>query len=221
MPNLTVSVDVDAMMAAANNAAIKASIGVVAIATSGSASDLAAGTVPDARFPAMLPAVDGSQLTNLPGATPSLELQIGSSQILSALPPVGSALVGDELAYVLAFGTNDSKSTITALLSGRLVTVSADYVATGLEKFIQYETLAAPRTVTLLPGTLVGQEIVIMDIVYPTGGASLQNIIVSAGAGIIAGPGVPPASTYSIVTDRGYVRLVGDGGGNFYIIGAA
>jgi len=38
---------------------------LAAIATSGSASDLTAGTVPDARFPATLPAASGANLTNL------------------------------------------------------------------------------------------------------------------------------------------------------------
>ena len=32
------------------------------------ATQLTSGTVPDARFPATLPAVDGSQLTNLPAS---------------------------------------------------------------------------------------------------------------------------------------------------------
>ena len=32
------------------------------------ATQLASGTIPDARFPATLPAVDGSQLTNLPAS---------------------------------------------------------------------------------------------------------------------------------------------------------
>ncbi len=367
--NLTTSTDVDNMLAAADNAAVRTSIGLGSaavantsafdasgaaatvqgnltalassladIATSGSADDLIAGTLPDATFPAMLPAVDGSQLTNLPagapallvygaasavgvmpatagldgtellylaqlssdkqlsladlfggtfpvalgfslisaaniaaaqlvigvdksiqfGSTatggvgalppattpldgteqfycidntsadakillsdiriPSLQLQVVDSTILSALPPA-TTLLGDELVYTLQGGINDSKVSVTALLSGCVVVVSdTDYVDLGNEKHIWYDTITANRTVTLLPASLVGREIRITDIV---GSAATHNIIVDAGAGTIAGPGVAPTSTYSITTNRGYVVLVSDGTGNFYINGAA
>lgn len=46
-------------------AQLRTDFGLAAIATSGSASDLGSGTVPDARFPSALPAVSGANLTNL------------------------------------------------------------------------------------------------------------------------------------------------------------
>jgi len=46
-------------------AQVKSDFGLAAIATSGSADDLSAGTIPDARFPSTLPALNGSALTAL------------------------------------------------------------------------------------------------------------------------------------------------------------
>jgi len=58
--------------------------------TSLNASELSSGTIPDARFPATLPAASGTNLTNLP-----------SSQLTGALPAIdGSALTG-----IVASGT--------------------------------------------------------------------------------------------------------------------
>lgn len=51
--------DVDSVSTSRTN------LGLVAIASTGSASDLSAGTVPDARFPATLPALSGVNLTAL------------------------------------------------------------------------------------------------------------------------------------------------------------
>lgn len=105
MPNLTVSADIDALMAAANDAAARGELGGTTVgqslflvanpsaitfirvnadntvtllsagdfltaigAINGSAlnaGNLNAGTVPDARFPATLPAASGANLTNL------------------------------------------------------------------------------------------------------------------------------------------------------------
>jgi len=49
----------------ANIVTARANLGLVAIAASGSASDLSTGTVPDARFPATLPALSGVNLTGV------------------------------------------------------------------------------------------------------------------------------------------------------------
>lgn len=68
MADLTTSNAVDSFMQSANQAAMRTAMGLAAVAASGSASDLSAGTLPDARFPATLPAVSGANLTNLDAA---------------------------------------------------------------------------------------------------------------------------------------------------------
>ena len=73
------------------------------------ASDLASGTIPDARFPATLPTASGANLTNLP-----------SSQLTGALPAIdGSALTGITASSV-------SRTTTTATTSSIAQAASAD-----------------------------------------------------------------------------------------------
>ena len=73
------------------------------------ASDLASGTIPDARFPATLPTASGANLTNLP-----------SSQLTGALP----AIDGSALTSVTA--SSPSRATTTATTSSIAQAASAD-----------------------------------------------------------------------------------------------
>jgi hypothetical protein len=66
-------------------AQLKTDLGYATVATSGSASDLSTGTLPDARFPATLPALNGSALTALnasnlaSGTVPTARLGSGTA----------------------------------------------------------------------------------------------------------------------------------------------
>ena len=67
-----------------------------------SASNLTSGTVPDARFPATLPAASAANLTNIPAAN-----------ITGTLPAIdGSALTGVSSPEVYGFNTNGSGNLI-------------------------------------------------------------------------------------------------------------
>ncbi len=79
------------------------------------ASALASGTVPDAAFPALLPAVDGSQLTNLPSA-PNSVLTEGAGSKVADMATAG-ALDSTELFYMVQGGI-DTKIDVGALLGG-------------------------------------------------------------------------------------------------------
>lgn len=85
-----------ALLDDANAAAQRTTLGLFAIASSGSATDLASGTIPDARFPATLPAASGANLTALNGENvqddtiddDSLDFGTGADQISAADIPI-------------------------------------------------------------------------------------------------------------------------------------
>ena len=65
------------------------------------ASDLASGTIPDARFPSVLPAVSGANLTNLPSTTPTWTLGANGSSDYTFTGPGVSAGAQDPTIYLV------------------------------------------------------------------------------------------------------------------------
>ena len=65
------------------------------------ASDLASGTIPDARFPSVLPAISGANLTNLPSTTPTWTLGANGSSDYTFTGPGVSAGAQDPTIYLV------------------------------------------------------------------------------------------------------------------------
>ena len=88
--------------------------------TSLSAASLTSGTIPDARFPATLPAASAANLTNVPAAN-----------ITGALPAIdGSALTGVSSPEVYGFNTNAAGNLIVTTTNGGVDNISGtDYDA--------------------------------------------------------------------------------------------
>jgi hypothetical protein len=92
MADLTTSSSVDTFMGSADAAEMRTNLELAAVAASGSASDLGSGTLADDRFPATLPALNGSALTNLNASN------IASGTVPAAnLPAPGVATLGGVL----------------------------------------------------------------------------------------------------------------------------
>jgi len=128
---------------------------LAAIAFSGSASDLATGTVPDARFPATLPAVSGANLTALnasnlgsgtvPGARFPATLPAASGANLTALN--GSNIASGTVADARLPTTMAGKTLTGAALNGTLGATTPSTVAGTTGSFSS--TLAVTGAVTL------------------------------------------------------------------------
>ena len=90
-----------------------------------SASNLTSGTVPDARFPATLPAASAANLTSIPagnltGTVADARIStLTSSKLTGALPALdGSALTGVSCPEVYGFNTNASGNLIVTTTNG-------------------------------------------------------------------------------------------------------
>ena len=90
-----------------------------------SASNLTSGTVPDARFPATLPAASAANLTSIPagnltGTVADARIStLTSSKLTGALPALdGSALTGVSSPEVYGFNTNASGNLIVTTTNG-------------------------------------------------------------------------------------------------------
>ena len=111
------------------------------VTNSTNASDLASGTVPDARFPATLPAASGANLTALPAAnvTGVLPAGVTGGSGLTALGTVASGTIGTavKLANVtsiasFALGTGDtSTSTMSLSANTRYMCLSQNVLTSG------------------------------------------------------------------------------------------
>ncbi len=103
------------------------------IATTGSASDLVAGTVPDARFPATLPAVSGVNLTNL-NASNLASGTVPDARFPATLPAISGANLTNLNATNLASGTvPDARfpATLPAVSGVNLTNLNASNLASG------------------------------------------------------------------------------------------
>ena len=79
------------------------------------ASNLTSGTVPDARFPATLPAASGANLTNLPAAN-----------LTGTLPAISGANLTGIATAVTAINTQSSAYTLVASDAGKAINLSGD-----------------------------------------------------------------------------------------------
>lgn len=102
--------------------------GLATIATSGSASDLGSGTVPDARFPATLPASSGVNLTNL-NATNIASGTVANARLDSAVSLLGQTISGSELGNP-AVGTKGGVEAKTCTGSDKLTGIGTDGIPT-------------------------------------------------------------------------------------------
>jgi len=97
------------------------------------ADNLASGTVPDARFPATLPAADGSALTDL-NATELTSGTVPDARFPATLPAANGSALTDLNATNLASGTvPDARfpATLPAVSGANLTNLDADDLASG------------------------------------------------------------------------------------------
>jgi hypothetical protein len=131
-------------------------LGLATVATSGSASDLSTGTLPDARFPATLPALNGSALTALNASN------LGSGTIPDArFPATLPAASGANLTALN--GSNISSGTVADARIASTLTRNADFDTAaeraalgfkttthgGLEALQDHSTMGATETFDL------------------------------------------------------------------------
>jgi len=131
-----------------------------------SASNLASGTVPDARFPATLPALSGANLTTL-NASNLASGTVPDARFPATLPALNGSALTALNASVLASGTvPDARfpATLPALSGANLTALNASNIASG--------TLAAARYVETgsFTGTLTG------FVANPTGTVSYVKV---------------------------------------------
>jgi hypothetical protein len=137
-------------------AQLKTDFGLATIATSGSASDLGAGTVPDARFPSTLPALNGSNLTAL-----------NASNLASGTVPLAriSGLTNAEIdnAAAIAYG----KLNLTGAI------VNGDLAGSIANNKLANSSITIAGSSTALGGSITGSTI--LDSIGSTRGSVLYR----------------------------------------------
>lgn len=116
---------------AANAAEMSTGLGLVPIATSGSASHLSTGTVPDARFPSTLPALSGVNLTALnatqltSGTLPAARLPALTGDVTSAVGSAATTVITASTSQAGKVELATSDEAIASTDSSRAVTTAA------------------------------------------------------------------------------------------------
>jgi hypothetical protein len=142
-----------AVVAATNDytfAQINKTTSSLADLTTRSASDLSSGTLPDARFPATLPAVSGANLTNLNASNLSSGT-VPDARFPATLPAISGANLTNLNASNLASGTvPDARfpSTLPAVSGVNLTNLNASNLASGTVPDARF-----PSTLPAISGT--------------------------------------------------------------------
>ena len=124
------------------------------------ASNLTSGTVPDARFPATLPAASGANLTNLPAAN-----------LTGTLPAISGANLTGIATAVTAINTQSSAYTLVASDAGKAINLSGDItipnsVFSAGEKVILVNNTSSFKNLFTASGLTIYNT---NDPTYPTG----------------------------------------------------
>ena len=124
------------------------------------ASNLTSGTVPDARFPATLPAASGANLTNLPAAN-----------LTGTLPAINGANLTGIATATTAINTQSSAYTLVASDAGKAISLSGDItipnnVFSAGEKIILVNNSSSFKNLFTASGLTIYNT---NDATYPTG----------------------------------------------------
>jgi len=124
--------------------------------TSGNASNLDSGTIPDARFPATLPAISGANLTNLPAQTDSTKMPLAGGTF------TGEVIFQKEITETV-FAITDASSVALDPINGMIQTwtlganrTATDSLTTGQSLLLIVTASSSNYTLTWPTMTWVG-----------------------------------------------------------------
>ena len=124
--------------------------------TSGNASNLDSGTIPDARFPATLPAISGANLTNLPAQTDSTKMPLAGGTF------TGEVIFQKEITETV-FAITDASSVALDPINGTIQTwtlganrTATDSLTTGQSMLLIVTASGSSYTMTWPTMTWVG-----------------------------------------------------------------
>ena len=185
------SIIIDSGAAITNNGT---ATGFSADLTNLNATNLTSGTVPDARFPSVLPAVSGANLTNIAG---QLQWQSG---IITA----STASVGNNLGYWVDTTSNACVITLpgSAAVGDRIILT--DYARTW-----------GSNSVTINPNSLKFQGFTTPQPVYNTNGQSVDIVYSGATKGWIPNSDDDVSDEVPQFTNLNILIAGGGGGGSF------
>jgi len=169
------------------------------------ASNLASGTVPDARFPATIPASSGANLTNLNASNVSSGTL--NNARLSAIP--NSALDNSAITINGTTINLGSSGDIVAGTEWQAVT-STNVTATASQGIFMNSTGGA-KTVTLPASPTIGDEVSVIDY---AGTSETNNITIGRNGSNIQGS----ATDFTLATNRGSVTFVYSDGTQGWLI---
>lgn len=204
----------------ANASTARSNLGLVPIASTGSAADLSTGTIPDGRFPATLPAINGSALTNLNGANITSGV-ITRTLKTGADATAGTAYIGHADAGVVVFsdtelgGEGAARKIVVKNLSngGYPFVVTGDGSLTALTLNGNGANITSINAANIGSGTLAVARggtglatYAIGDLVYASGATTLSKLAAVAAGSVLVSGGVTTAPAWSAnLSISGYV----------------
>ncbi len=156
-----------------------------------SAADLSSGTLPDARFPATLPATSGVNLTALnasnlgSGTVPAARMPALTGDITTSAGAVATTLANTAVTAG-TYGNGSNAVTITVDAKGRLTAVSTTAITTG-------GTTGVANGGTGITSYAVG------DLIQATGTTTLARLASVATGNVLISGGVTTASSWGKV----------------------